>query len=118
MAMSNDALGERIRALEVLQVESARRQAEDRERAAVDRREMREQIEEVRDDVKGVRTDVSAIQSTIQSYADQTAGALKMGAAFKALAVITGTGLLAIMGFLMTYGAKIATLLQSTPPPR
>lgn len=126
------SLGERIRALEVLQTETAKRAAEDRddmkerfEAASQEmrtelsevRHEVREQLDEVRTSVKANSAAVMSLTQTIQSYSDKAAGAMTMGAAFKALVVVTGGALVTILGLAITYGGKFLAFIHSTPPP-
>ena len=132
MADTATQLGERIRALEVLQKAAAERAAEDRadmkerfEAASQEMRtelsevrlEVREQLADVRISVKANSEAVAGLTTTIQSYANQAKGAMTMGAAFKALVVVLGGALITVVGLAVTYGSKILAFIHSTPPP-
>ena len=127
------SLGERIARLEALQKTAAERDAEDRadmkdrfESASQEmrtelsevRHEVREQLDEVRSSVKANSAAVTILTQTIQSYTDKAAGAMTMGAAFKALVVVTGGALVGILGLAVTYGGKFLAFIHSAPPPR
>lgn len=133
-AITNQQLqefGQRIAALEALHKTAAGRAAEDRadmkQRFEVAnqemktelgevRSEMREQLDDVRSCVNANSAAVTSLAGTIQSYTDQASGAMKMGAAFKALAVVAWTAVFGVIVFAISHAGSIVKILQAPPP--
>jgi hypothetical protein len=111
MAGDLAAFGERLARLETMQEVLARNIEADRETAKAERVEMLRRQEETAQLVR-------SLTAEIQSYKDQATDALKAGAAFKALAVLGWSALVAMITFTALYGHKVLAAISAGPLPR